>query len=76
MLLLPTYTPSESGKDRYPASVPITVTFSAPKDLTIYAPNDASGVNPTEACTVSKTPWSIRLDLLPKVLLIKIVGDS
>jgi hypothetical protein len=64
------------GMDLYPENVPITLTFSASKELTIYAPNDASGVNPTDAYTISKTPSSINLDLPLKVLLIKIVGDS
>jgi hypothetical protein len=64
------------GVDLYPENVPITLTFSASKELTIYAPNDASDVNPTDAYTISKTPSSINLDLPPKVLLIKIVGDS
>jgi hypothetical protein len=64
------------GVDLYPENVPITLTFSASKKLTIYAPNDASGVNPTNAYIISKTPSSINLDLPPKVLLIKIVGDS
>ena len=43
------------GVDLYPENVPITLPFSASKELTIYAPNDASGVNPSDAYTISKT---------------------
>lgn len=65
-----------SGKDLYPPTVLVTLTFSSQKDLTVYAPNDVSGVNPTDRYTVSKTLSSISLDLPPKVLLIKIVDAT
>lgn len=60
------------GRDLYPQSVPVTVTFSEPRTLTIYAPNDASGVNPTDAYTIATSPQSIDLRLPPEVLLLEI----
>lgn len=64
------------GKDVYPASVPMAVTFSGSKALTIYAPNDASGVNPTGAYTLAQTSRSITFELPAQVLLIKIADDN
>ena len=64
------------GKDIYPRSVAMTVTFSGEEAVTVYAPNDASGVQPTDAYTISKTPDSIDLNLPAKVLLIKVVDEN
>jgi hypothetical protein len=67
---------STPGMDIYPPNVPITVTFSDPQDFSVYALDDASGVKPTGAYTISASPRSIKLELPPGVLLIKLRGDK
>jgi hypothetical protein len=63
------------GRDVYPPNVPVTLTFSSPYAFRIYAPADSSGINPTDRYTISTTAYSIKLDLPPEVLLVKIAGD-
>jgi hypothetical protein len=61
-----------SGKDVYPENVPITVTLHDPRSFTVYAPNDNSGVNPTRAYTIESSDRTIKLEVPPEVLLVKI----
>lgn len=62
------------GKDVYPENVPITVTLREARSFTVYAPNDDSGVSPTRAYTIESSDRAIKLELAPKVLLVKIAN--
>jgi hypothetical protein len=68
--------PKSPGKDVYPPDVPMTISFENPQAFTVYAPNDASGTNPTGAYTIWTKRDSIRINLPPEALLIKIAPPT
>jgi hypothetical protein len=65
-------TPQSSGRDLYPADMPVKLTFQSVFNVTVYAPNDPTGADPTTAFTVSTAPLSITLRLPPQVLILEI----
>ena len=65
-------TQGAAGRDIYPGTTPVALTFSAQNTFTVYAPNDSTGVKPTTKYTISTTPASIVLNLPPHVLLLEI----
>jgi hypothetical protein len=70
----PASAPGSVGMDIYPPNVPVTITTSEPYAFTVYAPNDSTGVRCTDRYTISTSSNSIKIDLPPEVLLIKIAS--